>query len=99
MRASEGEELGCTPRSSAVLPTTYTKAHKLPAPSSSHHCIICRLKETPTVEGDGPAVQGAEGRWPQVVLESERGREWAVAAAAAPCTAEVAAGLALRRWA
>jgi hypothetical protein len=46
-----------------------------------------------------PAVQGAEGRWPQVVLESERGREWAVAAAAAPCTAEVAAGLALRRWA
>jgi hypothetical protein len=40
-----------------------------------------------------PVVQGAEGRWPQVVLESERGREWAVAAAAAPCTAEVAAGL------
>jgi hypothetical protein len=74
MRASEGEELGCTPRCPAVLPTTYTKAHKLPAPSSSHHCIICRLAERNTnSRGRWPAVQGAEGRWPQVVLESERG--------------------------
>jgi hypothetical protein len=39
------------------------------------------------------------GEWPQAVLGSERGREWAAAAGAAPCSAEVAAAMALRRYA
>jgi hypothetical protein len=90
-----------------VYPTqSRTATNDIPSTSTASTIEQSPLHHLPTSgkkhqqsRDDEPAVQGAEGRWPQVVLESERGREWAVAAAAAPCTAEVAARLALRRWA
>ena len=86
-------------RSPAMLPTTYQGT------STASTIEQSPLRHLPT---SGKKHQQSKEMAPlYTVLRGgghrrcwrERGREWAVAAAAAPCTAEVAAGLALRRWA